>query len=567
MPRAISQTVFSSFNEFDRNLKELEEETASQYITHKKQADFGKANVQPSVKKTTYWKLKYVEYDGVPFQLVGTKVYGCHLGKDRNVRQKEKYQAKKQQQAIAEDTKQSRDLASAALKAALAKTPSEVEAIVEYHTCFPTIDDHQNHPTVGQVAELRESVDDRVSDKIKSLILAGARKVCEIKRHVRTFVNDELFRGQPPPSSSRRKYFPTDRDIWNIMGQTRDSTRNTQQDQANLQILCDRWSTQEDCTIKFRPSELHEDGTTTKMLFCYQTAWQRVFVPHSERTEDIREALQVFKAWNPEWHPSHFMVDFCEAEIGALEAEFQDSEVLLCDFHREKAWVEWVRKKDHGVSDVQDTVLELLRDVASAATLEEYEESLSRLHDSSVWQENEKLRTWLNNKWLKDTCPRRWVQAFKDENLKVAIYTNNGVERQNETLKYSHLDGSKTRSLSDMLTTVVTDFLPTAHRKYIQLNVTFSSCYRKYHESLPPFLKDRPRGVVTHIMSRLSEAQCYEESDILPIGPGIFRVKSASSQSQHHTVNFEPSTNNMPSFTITTPIGIIITTPISANVL
>ncbi|XP_066303195.1 uncharacterized protein [Branchiostoma lanceolatum] len=335
-----------------------------------------------------------------------------------------------------------------------------------------------------------------------------------------------------------------------------------------MQILCDRWSTQEDCNIKFRPSELHEDGTKTNLLFCYQTAWQRrllllygqqmclldatyrtcrydlplfflcvrtnvcytvvgVFVPHSEKTEDIREALQVFKEWNPEWHPSHFMVDFCEAEIGALEAEFEDSEVLLCDFHREKAWVEWVRKKDHGVSDVQETVLELLRDVASAATPEEYKQSLSRLHDSS-----------------------RWVQAFRDENLKVAIYTNNGVERQNETLKYSHLDGSKKRSLSDMLTTVVTDFLPTAHRKYIQLNVTYSSCYRKYHESLPPFLKDRPRGVVIHIMSRLSEAQFYDQGDILTIGPGVFHVKSASSQSrQYHKVNFEASTNNMPSCT------------------
>eukprot|EP00058_Branchiostoma_floridae_P027329 XP_002612820.1 hypothetical protein BRAFLDRAFT_82181 [Branchiostoma floridae] len=46
-----------------------------------------------------------------------------------------------------------------------------------------------------------------------------------------------------------------------------------------------------------------------------------------DRTVDIREALQVFKDWNPEWNPSHFMVDFCEAEIGALEEEFQDRTV------------------------------------------------------------------------------------------------------------------------------------------------------------------------------------------------------------------------------------------------
>lgn len=130
-----------------------------------------------------------------------------------------------------------------------------------------------------------------------------------------------------------------------------------------MQILCTRWSTQDDCKIKFRPSEMQEDGAKTKLLFCYQTAWQRrllhlygqqmclldatyrtcryslplfflcvrtnvcyevvgLFVSHSEKTEDIAEALQVFKDWNEGWHPSHFMVDFCEAEIGALEAEF-----------------------------------------------------------------------------------------------------------------------------------------------------------------------------------------------------------------------------------------------------
>lgn len=47
-----------------------------------------------------------------------------------------------------------------------------------------------------------------------------------------------------------------------------------------------------------------------------------VFVTQSEVKEDIREALEVFKKWNADWNPSHFMVDFCEAEIAALEEVF-----------------------------------------------------------------------------------------------------------------------------------------------------------------------------------------------------------------------------------------------------
>ncbi|KAI8488947.1 hypothetical protein Bbelb_334650 [Branchiostoma belcheri] len=131
-----------------------------------------------------------------------------------------------------------------------------------------------------------------------------------------------------------------------------------------------------------------------------------------------------------------------------------------------KAWVEWA----------QEILLTLLRDVAATATTEDYDEAISRLHESQLWGENERLRSWLNN-------------------------------------------------------------------KYVQLNVAFSSCYRKYHSNIPTYLQDRPRGVVNHILPRLTEAQCYE--------PGVFKVTSKGGISQHyHTVNFETSsTNNMPSCT------------------
>ncbi|KAI4808774.1 hypothetical protein KUCAC02_000820 [Chaenocephalus aceratus] len=87
----------------------------------------------------------------------------------------------------------------------------------------------------------------------------------------------------------------------------------------------------------------------------------------------------------------------------------------------------------------------------------------------------------------------RWAHVFRDEGLKVAIDTNNGVERLNETLKYSHLEGCKNCSLSEMLTVLVTDFLPRTYRKYIELNVKYSSVYRGYNENMPKFFKDRPK--------------------------------------------------------------------------
>eukprot|EP00058_Branchiostoma_floridae_P026757 XP_002612248.1 hypothetical protein BRAFLDRAFT_100078 [Branchiostoma floridae] len=402
--------------------------------------------------------------------------------------------------AISEDTPARRRNVSEKLRDAIADNPSSVKAVVEYHTSFPSLEEHQNHPIVGEAAQLREEVDETIVEKIKSLTRLGVKKISEMRRHLVAFVTDVLFKGRHPPPPTRRRYTPTNRDIWNRMASVKDATKDAKQDQRNVQ---------------------------------------------TEKSEDIREALQVFREWNPDWQPSHFMVDFCEAEIGALEEEFPDSEVLLCDFHREKAWVEWVRKRDHGVFDDQRTVLCLLRNIAAATTHDEYNMRVDQLKASNIWQQSAQLRTWFSTKWL--TNAERWVHVFRDENLKISIYTNNGVERQNETLKYSHLEGRTRISLSEMITVVVTDFLPTSYRRYIQLNVMYSSCYRRYNSKLPRFLHDRPRGVVTHIMSRMEEAAvCFNPDDIGQVGNGVFHVKSTTDPSKSHIVNFGTSASNMP---------------------
>ena len=78
---------------------------------------------------------------------------------------------------------------------------------------------------------------------------------------------------------------------------------------------------------------------------------------------------------------------------------FLDSKVFLCDFHREKAWVEWTRKKDHGVT-CEEEVLKMLRAIADSGTVEEFENSALFLRQHSAWQTNERLRRWFSTKWL-----------------------------------------------------------------------------------------------------------------------------------------------------------------------
>lgn len=53
------------------------------------------------------------------------------------------------------------------------------------------------------------------------------------------------------------------------------------------------------------------------------------FVVQQEDANSIWEALHILHDWNPTWNPDFFMVDFCEAEINAIERLFPSKEMLL----------------------------------------------------------------------------------------------------------------------------------------------------------------------------------------------------------------------------------------------
>lgn len=74
------------------------------------------------------------------------------------------------------------------------------------------------------------------------------------------------------------------------------------------------------------------------------------------------------------------------------------SKVLICDFHREKAWMEWTGKKENGVT-CQEKVLKLLQAIADSQTNEDFENSTVTLQQHPDWQSNEKLRMFFR-KWL-----------------------------------------------------------------------------------------------------------------------------------------------------------------------
>ncbi len=58
-----------------------------------------------------------------------------------------------------------------------------------------------------------------------------------------------------------------------------------------------------------------------------------------------------------------------------------------------------------------------------------------------------------------------WCDMHTGDQLDTVVRTNNGLERQNEALKYEYLVGYKNCSLSEFLTVLVTQFFPDAYLK------------------------------------------------------------------------------------------------------
>ena len=134
------------------------------------------------------------------------------------------------------------------------------------------------------------------------------------------------------------------------------------------------------------------------------------FITQAETAEHISEALQQLRVWNPKWNPRFFMTDYSEAELLALEQSFPSLQIYLCDFHREQAWERWTNNHKHGLNnDQKESLLSMLRECANAPPTSQecglpqdfyYQKAVDDLKSSSIWQNNEDVRDWLENKWL-----------------------------------------------------------------------------------------------------------------------------------------------------------------------
>ncbi|XP_029923308.1 SUMO-activating enzyme subunit 1 isoform X1 [Myripristis murdjan] len=214
-----------------------------------------------------------------------------------------------------------------------------------------------------------------------------------------------------------------------------------------------------------------------------------VFIVQSEKACHIKEALKVLKEWNPGWDPKFWMCDFSDAECNALQSAFPNTQVYLCDFHREQAWTRWVRNSKHGLSREEgEQLLHLLRGITAAPpgdteVDEHYQRHVGILKASSLWKKPQ-VRVWLESKWL--SIPERWARAFRNSTYHAAVGTTNLVESQKKVLKYSYLKKAKgDKTISSILDVIINHYLPAHHQEYVFAQYNTSEEHRLYNEKGP----------------------------------------------------------------------------------
>ena len=104
--------------------------------------------------------------------------------------------------------------------------------------------------------------------------------------------------------------------------------------------------------------------------------------------------------------------------------------------------------------------------------------------------------------------------------------TNNGTERIYGDLNHDELIGFKNCSLNELLEIITSRFLPKFHRKYVSLNVKFSSGYKTYAENIPGYLQNTPRSLVTFLLERAQRVSTLRIDSVRKQRDGSFEVCS-----------------------------------------
>ena len=202
-----------------------------------------------------------------------------------------------------------------------------------------------------QAADLVAPISPDIVALVHSLVVEGVTDVSEIQAHIRLKVK-AMFHGRAEPEPFNRRFFPSRRDVSNIVYRAKSNLRDGKNDLAQL----------EECLRQLGDDVIYRPPGEERLLLIHQSEWQKrllsrygemvfldgtykttrytiplyqlcvktnvaylpvavIFMQH-EDTASIKEALQIVKDRNPTWSPKVAMIDCDEKEEVAFRQVF-----------------------------------------------------------------------------------------------------------------------------------------------------------------------------------------------------------------------------------------------------
>lgn len=91
-------------------------------------------------------------------------------------------------------------------------------------------------------------------------------------------------------------------------------------------------------------------------------------------------------------------------------------------------------------------------------------------------------------------------------------------------------------NLSGIVTLLIDTFLPSLRQKYLFSNFEQCSANRKYKDSIPSYLHNRPKELILHCLDRKTNSSKFELEDVHITSEGVFKVQSGENV---YTVDFK----------------------------
>ncbi|XP_033105741.1 uncharacterized protein LOC117108012 [Anneissia japonica] len=580
--------VVDSVLEVNRVIASYEKETVSRFVSSKTDRGYNREEWQSKTKFS--WRIKgFPKMDpSTPTIYLGCKLLACQHGKDRNLAIKRKWkerQDRKREQnegkvvvhnrtvptkkldcpAVilikklalfpaykVKNTHFSRKKAASMFRQDRKTNLKSMQPVIKYLVNLPDPKEHKYH-SVGEGSDLNDKPVKEIVQEIESLAARKIKKVSIISQHLDNFLRNTLFKNKELPPKSKRAYYPSSKDIHNILYRYKCRNRSSDNELQQVEEMVGEWChNHPEDQYFYQRSLSSEDGNGNTFMFCSQTKQQKqllqlygdlvvldatyrtigysiplyflcvqtnvacqivgMFVVHQEAEQNIVEALNIFKSWNPDWPVKYFMSDFGENEETALKTVFPDSKLFLTDYHRERRWEYWGKCSSNGMRDCREVMMTMLRRIADAGTTSDYLVAVAALTESQLWKNSIKFQEWVNSGWLPSS--QRWVKAFKPTEMVFHIHYSFGLAFMNDLLPFAYLESYKCSTLSEMVEELVTSYMPTIYKRYEERNLECINGFLFHDQSVPETVRNTPTFVVENYISMLDKLASYSYDQV-----------------------------------------------------